>query len=117
MCFAVLRRVILRCCVLCAAQVLIGEFEDDAVRSQLRTALTVLQPVELVLPAGRQTPTTTRVLAGGLRDVRVVRLRGAAGAWDAEKALKVRAPVRCHCADHGYRAGVYRFGWMGIQRG
>jgi DNA mismatch repair protein MSH6 len=56
--------------------VLLGQFQDDEVRSRLRTQLTAMQPVELVLPAGALSATTRKVLAVGLRDPRLSNLRG-----------------------------------------
>lgn len=71
-----------------AAQVLVGEFNDDEIRSQLRTQLTALQPVELVLPSEPLTATTQRVLKAGLREPRINTLHGSAGEWSVEKTIK-----------------------------
>lgn len=71
-----------------SAQVLVGEFHDDEIRSHLRTYLTAMQPVELVLPAEPLSGTTARVLRAGLRDPQKCVIRGQAGRWDADKALK-----------------------------
>ncbi|GFR46110.1 hypothetical protein Agub_g7598, partial [Astrephomene gubernaculifera] len=71
-----------------SGQVLVGEFDDDEVRSTLRTQLTALQPQELVLPRKPLSATTSHVLRNGTRDPRVNVLRGLAGEWSAEKTYR-----------------------------
>lgn len=71
------------------AQIMLGQFHDDAVRSHLRTQLTALQPVEVVLPKDELSSITARVLRVGLRQARENRLRGKEGVWSAEKAIQV----------------------------
>lgn len=75
---------------------LLGEFVDDDVRSSLRTQLTALQPVEVVMPRQPLSSVTARVLRVGLRDPRVAKLTGAAGDWSAEKTYRVRAEEGQH---------------------
>ena len=49
-------------------QVLLGQWFDDDSRTQLRNALTALQPVEIVLAHGRASNSAKRVIRGLLRD-------------------------------------------------
>ncbi|KAG2496433.1 hypothetical protein HYH03_005657 [Edaphochlamys debaryana] len=72
-----------------AGQILLGEFLDDDVRSALRTQLTALQPLELVLPRQALSATTATVLRNGTRSPQVNQMRGAAGEWSAEKTYKM----------------------------
>lgn len=60
-------------------QLLIGQWRDDELRSQLRAALTALQPVELVLPRGELSGPTRKVVLGVLRSPLVNELPVGAG--------------------------------------
>eukprot|EP00798_Chlamydomonas_sp_ICE-L_P022858 gene22858-30031_t len=72
-----------------SAQVIIGQFNDDEVRSCLRTHLTAMQPVEVLLPKKELSSTTMRVLRGGLRDPRMNYMRGKSGEWGQDKVLNM----------------------------
>ncbi len=48
-------------------QLLVGQWRDDELRSQLRAALTALSPVEVVLPRGTLSGPSRRVVLGVLR--------------------------------------------------
>jgi hypothetical protein len=65
---------------------MLGQFEDDEVRSRLRTQLTALQPVELVLPGTSLSATTAKVLRVGLREPQVNRLR--ASGWSGPTCVR-----------------------------
>ena len=49
-------------------QLLIGQWRDDELRSQLRAAITALAPVEVILPRGDLSGPSRRVLLGVLRN-------------------------------------------------
>lgn len=67
-------------CDAASGQLLVGQFVDDEPRSQLRTHLTALQPVEVVLPRGGLGATTARIIRACLRSPRLNELRaGGAG--------------------------------------
>eukprot|EP00887_Chlorella_sp_A99_P007330 scaffold2.g7330.t1 len=88
---AVAPRVWLGACAADAAtgQLLVGQWLDDDMRSQLRGVLTAVQPVEVVLPRGGLSAATRKVLDGILRDPRVNELAPGAQAsqfWDAGTA-------------------------------
>ena len=63
------------------------------VRCALRTQLTALQPVEIVLPRGGCTPCTLRVLKALLRDPVINTLYGTQGEWSPQKTIEV--PLLC----------------------
>ncbi len=71
-----------------SGQLLLGSFPDDEVRLRLRTHLTALRPVELVLPrsSGSLSGTTGRLVRAALRSPQVNEL---VGTWDAESVIKV----------------------------
>ena len=70
--------------------------DDDDLRTQLRAHITALMPAELILPRGRLSAVTHKLLRASLRSPRINELApGKGGFWDAEQAFEEICAARC----------------------
>ena len=70
--------------------------DDDDLRTQLRAHITALMPAELILPRGRLSAVTHKLLRASLRSPRINELvPGKGGFWDAEQAFEEICAARC----------------------
>ncbi|XP_024530362.1 DNA mismatch repair protein MSH6 isoform X3 [Selaginella moellendorffii] len=77
-------------CVVDASRALfmLGQVEDDSARTKLRSILTELRPVELVLPLGLLTDATQKALREQTRKPLISQLVPSKEFWDAEQTTK-----------------------------
>ena len=70
--------------------------DDDDLRTQLRAHITALMPAELILPRGRLSAVTHKLLRASLRSPRINELvPGKGGFWDAEQTFEEICAARC----------------------
>lgn len=62
--------------------------DDDEMRTGLRGHITALMPQEIILPKGRLTSTTSKVLRASLRNPRQHQLVPGDSFWDAARTLQ-----------------------------
>ena len=70
--------------------------DDDDLRTQLRAHITAIMPAELILPRGRLSAVTHKLLRASLRSPRINELvPGKGGFWGAEQTFEEICAARC----------------------
>ncbi|KAL0028206.1 hypothetical protein WJX79_001719 [Trebouxia sp. C0005] len=70
------------------ARILLGQWDDDEMRTGLRGHITALMPQEIILPKGKLSSTTSRVLRASLCNPRQHQLAPGDSFWDAATTLQ-----------------------------
>ncbi|DBA75103.1 TPA: hypothetical protein ACH3X1_010428 [Trebouxia sp. C0004] len=70
------------------ARILLGQWDDDEMRTGLRGHITALMPQEIILPKGKLSSTTSQALRTSLRNPRQHQLAPGDSFWDAASTLR-----------------------------
>ena len=75
-------------------------------RTGLRGHITALMPREIILPKGKLTSTTSKVLRASLRNPRQHQLAAGSGCWDAAQTLQEVEQCGYFAASQGHQGGL-----------